>query len=469
MLDAMNLGPPATRLPSLCSVASVAVLAVLHGTPRSTGAAIHHVAADGSGDFLAVQAGIDAAAAGDTLRIAPGTYEEHLLIDGKDLLLEGTTGAEVTFLDGQYSGRVLTVLSAPGGVTLRGLTIQHGVMSGVEINDQGGGVAAFLTALTVEDCVFQDNGASSRGAGLVVGIFAPPGSPGTVASAAGIPSLTVSRTLFLNNLCGGSGGGIHCDEVPSLLVDCTFIGNHAGGTGGGVDLLQQGHRMEHCVFQGNSGFLGAGVAMVGDGVLSLTDVVFQDNVSDNFGGGLWSVNGGGVVLEQVRFLRNQADRGGGLYLARVPLLASRVLFRGNHAVDRGGGVYFDQVSSALLDHSTWIENTAPRGTSLWAYAGTLSFTACILGDEDGSAVECSSGTTVSSSCTVGGLGTGYCVDFAARRSIVPCEGSPELLCTVPSPGSCGPVGYAEALCPAPSCGTPARPATWGGIKALYRP
>jgi hypothetical protein len=48
----------------------------------------HSVAQDGGGDFDTIGAAIEAAADGDTIRIAPGTYVEHLVIE-KDLTLSG--------------------------------------------------------------------------------------------------------------------------------------------------------------------------------------------------------------------------------------------------------------------------------------------------------------------------------------------------------------------------------------------
>lgn len=56
--------------------------------PGAERGATHVVAADGSGDFSTIQAAVDAAAAGDTVSVLPGTYTEAIVID-KDLTLVG--------------------------------------------------------------------------------------------------------------------------------------------------------------------------------------------------------------------------------------------------------------------------------------------------------------------------------------------------------------------------------------------
>lgn len=76
-------------------VRNLSVAGVLTGllVSATTGAmaqdgAIITVAADGSADHETISAAIEAASAGDTIRIAPGTYVEHLEID-KDLTISG--------------------------------------------------------------------------------------------------------------------------------------------------------------------------------------------------------------------------------------------------------------------------------------------------------------------------------------------------------------------------------------------
>ncbi|MCB1161975.1 hypothetical protein KDL67_04740, partial [bacterium] len=63
---------------------------------------------DGSGDFTAIQAAIDACAVGDTVLVGPGSYtgaqNRDLDFSGVDLLLTSEAGKEQTVLDCEELG-----------------------------------------------------------------------------------------------------------------------------------------------------------------------------------------------------------------------------------------------------------------------------------------------------------------------------------------------------------------------------
>jgi hypothetical protein len=429
------------------------------------GATVWHVKADGSGDVPTIQAAIDAAASGDTVLILPGTYAEHCRVDAKTLVFHGQNGAAETVLDGELSGRLLLVNA--GEVTLEGLTFQNGLKTGVEVDNQGAGLAAFQSFVRIRDCVFQGNAAALGGA-VFVGSSSAPQAPSASGAVLQV-TLWVENTLFLGNIATEAGGGLHSDEVPSTIEDCTFQGNHAGQLGGGIDLLHADHFVQNCRFESNNALDGAGLSWSGLGVLSLNQDVFEQNTASTFGGGVWAMNATGLFLDHVWFLENHAARGGGAYLSHVDVTGTRSLWRGNGATDRGGGAYLDAVTGGAIGFSTWLANTAPSGAAFFTNGGELHLSSCIVGEELSTATQCAGGTSISAECTVGGLATGNCFSFVARAIISGCDADPEFLCSVPSPGSCGPVGHATATCPAGTCPTPARPISWGTLKARYRP
>src|SRR5262245_49145373 len=99
------------------------VLAGVIGLPAASEAATIRVPADAP----AIQQAIDAAAAGDTVLVAPGTYVENINFHGKLITVESEQGPEVTVIDGGAAGSVVTFSSGENrSAVLRGFTVRNG-------------------------------------------------------------------------------------------------------------------------------------------------------------------------------------------------------------------------------------------------------------------------------------------------------------------------------------------------------
>jgi hypothetical protein len=89
----------------------VVPLATLLFTANSSSAATIRVPADAP----TIQAGIDAAAAGDSVLVAPGTYtgtgNKNLDFNGKDIVLTSEAGAATTIIDVNLAGDLRTNLA----------------------------------------------------------------------------------------------------------------------------------------------------------------------------------------------------------------------------------------------------------------------------------------------------------------------------------------------------------------------
>ena len=65
-------------------------------------------------EYATIQAAINAAADGDSVRVSPGTYVEVLDFLGKNIIVESTSGAPVTIIDGGGTDTVVRMIAAAG-------------------------------------------------------------------------------------------------------------------------------------------------------------------------------------------------------------------------------------------------------------------------------------------------------------------------------------------------------------------
>ena len=178
-----------------------------------------------------MQSAINAASAGATIRICPGTYQrsgvQSVAEIRKNLTLIGAgtsaPGVYLTVLDGGNVPSYDPVVEINGDITvaLRGLEVTRGKSTGVlgggiDINDAtvtltellisnnvasssngyGGGMYNALGVLTLNRCEVKGNTAANRGGGIY--------SNGT---------LTLNATTVTENVAGSSGGGIYANSV----------------------------------------------------------------------------------------------------------------------------------------------------------------------------------------------------------------------------------------------------------------
>src|SRR6186713_290641 len=81
-------------------------------------------------DAATIQQAIAAAAPGDTVLVAPGTYIENLTFLGKAITVVSESGPAVTVIDGNWAGPVVGFAEGESrAAVLRGFTVQHGASS----------------------------------------------------------------------------------------------------------------------------------------------------------------------------------------------------------------------------------------------------------------------------------------------------------------------------------------------------
>jgi hypothetical protein len=195
-----------------------------------------------SGCFSTVQAAVDAAANGDTIRIEAGTFEGAIAID-KDVQLVGSSSSATVIQGGGPVIRVGDGTDTPS-VSLSRMTITGGLNDSVpfpEIASGGGLLIAVGATVSLTDSIVTGNRATPSAT-------LPPELCGHVcafAAGAGIDNagtLTVTRTRISGNVAGATGGdgslasdadGGGIDNEPSgtmILRQSVVTGNRAAVT-----------------------------------------------------------------------------------------------------------------------------------------------------------------------------------------------------------------------------------------------
>lgn len=240
-----------------------------------------------------IQAGINQAAQGDTVLVAPGTYigpENHNLdFDGRDLVLRSEWGPDHTIIDCRGEGR---------GFFFRGGETPASLISGFTITDgdpdwvddyagAGGGIACFggssptvvnchvignrawlqgggifaSGSMTIENCTVRDNRAEYFGGG---GVFV-----GYV----GANVKLVNCSIRDNEAENWAGGGVFVYRGTASLHSCTIAGNLAALAGGGLSANYEAIlTLQHCTITENSALTGGALD-----VASTTTALAVDN------------------------------------------------------------------------------------------------------------------------------------------------------------------------------------------------
>ena len=178
----------------------IIILIILFGSCSLLSTTTWEINQDGTGDFVNIQAGIDAATDGDTVLVYPGTYYENINFLGKDITVASlilTTGDESyiynTIIDGNEEWSVVEFdNNETEDTVLQGFTIQNGI-GHVGYNYSGGG------------------------------IFINHASP-------------ILKDLLITQSIARIGGGIFFSSSNSFLENVTITGNHAYANGGGISI-----------------------------------------------------------------------------------------------------------------------------------------------------------------------------------------------------------------------------------------
>ncbi len=329
-------------------------------------------------DFPTIMKALGAAQDGDTIIVAPGTYNESIDFLGKTVQLRSSDGPEVTVIDATgLDTSVVTVTSGEGpGTTLRGFTITGGTGTIDEDWRLGGGIYLDDSTLLVDNCIIEACHAAD--------IDVDDSFGGGIAATNGA-DLTVKDTTIRNN-SAHTGGAIAMIWDGQLNLMDSLVENNTAGATGGVVISQSTHAEVHdCSFIGNTADWAAGFNVNLLSSAHITSCTFENNViapnedATTHGGGLYVFhNAVSTTIEDSHFISNVAGWGGGIYNGSDTLQIVGCTFTGNsaHGVGSsaglsyfgGGGLFSDGV--AMIEDSAFIGNTVTGpGTAISAGGG----------------------------------------------------------------------------------------------------
>jgi parallel beta-helix repeat protein/predicted outer membrane repeat protein len=218
--------------------------------------------------MTAIQTAIDRAIDGDTILVYDGTYVENINFKGKAVHVKSKNGADVTIIDGNAAGSVVTFNSEEGeNSVLDGFTIRNGFT-----NSKGGGIYCYYSSPTITDCTISGNSASSSGGGIYCSNSSP----------------VITDCTISGNSASSSGGGIYCTNSSSpAITNCTISGNSASSLGGGIYCLYSPPVITNCViFENSAGDKGGGIHCAYSSP-AITNCTISGNSANSSGGGIY--------------------------------------------------------------------------------------------------------------------------------------------------------------------------------------
>lgn len=430
--------------------------------------------------FTTLQPAINAAASGDSIFVAKGTYYPTVAADGISVnnrdkafvlkndtrLFGGFAGTETNFAARATDSNSLhvtnrTTLSGNLGnaadstdnayhvvisvgllsFIFDGFTVADGYADGLTPlmiggraigRHYGGGVFNDSTIGGYSNVVFANNTAKS--------FNAEEGGGGGMYNYKG--SLTIFTAVFFRNHAqNANGGGMKNNASKPSVLNSHFYQNTASTDdegGGAINNVAHSDAVFNNLLIEENWTDGSGGGVYNDSSFPLfTNSIFRNNTAEVCGGGMDMDNGSNGNLSNVLFTGNTAgEDGGGLYGWKSDVTLNAVRFIGNHAVNNGGGMYNYNTCNPKLTYTIFTKNTA--GNNYGGFGLERNSTATItntlfsrnqavnngggLGSEDnhGSAATLilTNVTVVNNSASSGGGGYDYGTTTQLRNSIV---------------------------------------------------
>jgi hypothetical protein len=323
-----------------------------------------HITTTGTGDAPTIQAGIDSAAAGDTVLAAPGTYAENLIMKDGVVLVSSEGSDSTSILPELNDIPVITCDSLGAGTVIEGFTF-----AGIRSIGSGPVILSKDASVEIKGNRFADNYSGGNG-----GCIAQTGGAGSI-----------SGNVFEADTAADWGGAVYCEYSASPTIeDNTFI-DCVATCGGAIGCAYGASPwIGFNTIAGNEATWGGGIFCRYNTSPIIKANLIDGNTADAGGGGIKVEDTERVWVRENTIQFNYALRGGGLHITSVDFANFWLnVFWGNHAEDNGGGVRTGVSYSAKCLSNTFYGNSAGvRGSSI---DGGSTVSLCIIANSAGPA------------------------------------------------------------------------------------
>jgi parallel beta-helix repeat protein len=345
-----------------------------------------------------IQAGIDSAAAGDTVLVADGTYtgdgNRDIDFTGKPILVTSENGPEVTVIDCEGSSsephrgfHFHSEEDSSSGV--KGFTITNGYAFGDWPQDWGGAILCDSSSSpTIIGNTITGNTAFLCGGICCCYSSSPIIEKNTIIGNdafqyAGIAcwvssSPTIVGNIIAENTAYASGGGIGCwDSSNSTIEGNTITGNTSEEyAGGGISIDESSPIIKgNTIAENTVGeyYGGGGICCRGSSSAIIKGNTIINNMTTEYGGGILCWFSASPTIERNIIVKNYGrDGGGGICCYHSSSNIRYNTITSNTANWIGGGIFCYEYSSPTIDGNTIIANTAHSGGGIGCYESSSS-------------------------------------------------------------------------------------------------
>ncbi|MCP4546991.1 MAG: hypothetical protein GY835_11050 [bacterium] len=298
-------------------------------------AALYVVTPTGSGDYVTIQAAINAADHGDVIELTDGVFAGPGNIDldpvGKRITIRSQNGPTACIIDGHHLDRAFRIHKNES---------RESMIEGIGFvscyGDEGAAMLIFAASPLVRNCIFESCAVAVNG--------------GAVSIHGGAPRFEECRFLECTSL--GRGGALFCcDDSAPVLSNCQFSGCRAELPGGALYISYSPVNLTGCIFSENTGSLGGAIAL------------------NNY----W------LTVTRCTFIQNSAGGGSAIWAggkAAAPLIVNCTLVRNRSSVNNGA-IYLNGGSCGYLEN-TIIAYSTGMPVHCTEEGELVSFTACNL-------------------------------------------------------------------------------------------